>query len=224
MIRRDYPAVCGPAPTWPIIRFCHIGQGKAMTAGVQGGWLVGARRAPSPNCEPRPEGIQPELLVIHNISLPPGEFGGGAIEALFCNCLDWEAHPYYSEIRGLKVSAHLLIRRDGERVQFVNFDERAWHAGQSCFEGRENCNDFSIGIELEGTDDCPYTARQYDALVATTIALLAAYPGISLGRIAGHSDIAPGRKSDPGPHFDWNGFRRQLAAVEQAETDSGRLA
>lgn len=187
-----------------------------MSAVVQEGWLRGARRAPSPNCEPRPEGNKPELLVIHNISLPPGEFGGDAIEELFCNCLDWDSHPYYQEIRGLRVSAHLLIRRDGEPVQFVSFDERAWHAGQSCFEGRENCNDFSIGIELEGTDELPYTDRQYEMLADITSALLSAYPGMNSTRIAGHSDIAPGRKTDPGPAFDWPRYRQALDQGEEA--------
>ena len=175
---------------------------------------MGARRAPSPNCEPRPEGSKPDLLVIHNISLPPGEFGGDAIEELFCNCLDWESHPYYREIRGLRVSAHLLIRRDGEPVQFVSFEERAWHAGQSCFDGRENCNDFSIGIELEGTDELPYTDRQYEMLADITSALLSAYPDMSSTRIAGHSDIAPGRKTDPGPAFDWPRYRNALERGE----------
>ena len=175
---------------------------------------MGARRAPSPNCEPRPEGSKPDLLVIHNISLPPGEFGGDAIEELFCNCLDWESHPYYREIRGLRVSAHLLIRRDGEPVQFVSFEERAWHAGQSCFDGRENCNDFSIGIELEGTDELPYTDRQYEMLADITSALLSAYPDMNSRRIAGHSDIAPGRKTDPGPAFDWPRYRKALGHGE----------
>lgn len=187
-----------------------------MTAAVQDGWLCGARRVPSPNCEPRPDSCAPELLVIHNISLPPGQFGGTAIEALFCNCLDWDAHPFYDEIRGLRVSAHLLIRRDGEVVQFVSFDERAWHAGQSCFEGRENCNDFSIGIELEGTDHDPYTAEQYGALVAVTRGLLAAYAGLTPARIVGHADIAPGRKTDPGPAFDWQRLREGLCLEEPA--------
>lgn len=187
-----------------------------MTAAVQDGWLCGARRAPSPNCEPRPDNCAPDLLVIHNISLPPGQFGGAAIEALFCNCLDWDAHPFYDEIRGLRVSAHLLIRRDGELVQFVSFDERAWHAGQSCFEGRENCNDFSIGIELEGTDHDPYTAEQYGALLAVTRTLLATYPGLTPARIVGHADIAPGRKTDPGPAFDWQRLREGLCLEESA--------
>lgn len=177
---------------------------------VEGGWLLAARRAPSQNCELRPAGCSPDLLVIHNISLPPGQFGGDAIERLFTNCLDWDEHPFFGEIRGLRVSAHLLIRRDGELIQFVCFDERAWHAGVSEFEGRDNCNDFSIGIELEGTDELPYTDAQYRALSAVTAALLEAYPGLGPERIVGHSDIAPGRKTDPGPAFDWRRYRQAL--------------
>jgi len=181
-----------------------------LACALDGGWLRQARRVPSPNCEPRPAGCEPTLLVIHNISLPPGCYGGDAIERLFTNCLDWDAHPAFGAIRGLTVSAHLLIRRDGELLQFVNFDDRAWHAGQSCFDGRDNCNDFSIGIELEGTDEDPYTDSQYRALVAVSAALLRHYPGLGAGRIVGHSDIAPGRKTDPGPSFDWGRYRREL--------------
>ena len=176
------------------------------------GWLQPARRVPSPNFGPRPDACEPELLVIHNISLPPGEYGGDCIERLFTNCLDWEEHPYFTEIRGAEVSAHLLIKRCGEVLQFVNLCDRAWHAGQSCFAGRENCNDFSIGIELEGTDDDPYTNVQYQALTGVTRALLAHFPGITRQSIVGHSDIAPGRKTDPGPAFDWNRYRSALAA------------
>ncbi len=181
-----------------------------MTAITAQGWMAGARRVPSPNAEPRPADCEPDLLVIHNISLPPGEYGGGFIEALFCNCLDWDAHPYFDEIRGLRVSAHLLIRRDGEAVQFVSFNDRAWHAGQSCYDGRDNCNDFSIGIELEGTDEDPYTDAQYAMLQTVTCALLSAYPDLTPERIAGHADIAPGRKTDPGPAFDWRRYRASL--------------
>ncbi len=184
-----------------------------MRVSVEGGWLSGARRAPSPNCEPRPAGCVPELLVVHNISLPPGEYGGDCIEQFFCNCLDWSAHPYFEEIRDMRVSAHLLIRRDGEMLQFVSFEERAWHAGVSRFGDRENCNDFSIGIELEGCDDEPYTPAQYTVLVAVTAALFEAYPGVVPERIVGHCDIAPGRKTDPGEAFDW---RRYRAALEEA--------
>lgn len=166
---------------------------------------------PSPNFGPRPDNCSPDLLVIHNISLPPGQFGSDCIERLFTNCLDWDEHPFFAEIRGAQVSAHLLIERTGELLQFVDLDERAWHAGQSCFAGRDNCNDFSIGIELEGTDDTPYTDEQYWVLVAVTRALQARYKGISDDRIVGHSDIAPGRKTDPGPGFDWVRYRHSIA-------------
>ncbi|HDP89586.1 MAG TPA: 1,6-anhydro-N-acetylmuramyl-L-alanine amidase AmpD [Thioalkalivibrio sp.] len=182
-----------------------------MRVDVASGWLEGARRLPSPNCNQRPAGMGPELIVIHNISLPPGEFGGPWIDALFTNTLDPDAHPYFREIAGLEVSAHLLIRRDGECVQYVPFHARAWHAGQSSYGGRENCNDFSIGIELEGADDVPFEATQYLCLAEVVTALLAAYPGLSPERIAGHADIAPGRKTDPGPAFDWAGLHAALA-------------
>lgn len=177
------------------------------------GRLPGARWCPSPNFGPRPEGEEISLLVIHNISLPPGEFGGSAIEAFFCNRLDPDAHPYFRTIADLRVSAHALIRRDGEVVQFVSLLDRAWHAGRSCFQGREECNDFSIGIELEGTDDTPYTDTQYHRLAELAALIMAAWPGIDVSRIAGHSDIAPGRKTDPGPAFDWSHFRHQLARM-----------
>lgn len=170
-----------------------------------------ARRVLSPNFGPRPNACRPDLLVIHNISLPPGQFGGDCIQRLFTNCLDWGEHPFFSEIEGTRVSAHLLIERSGELTQFVDLEQRAWHAGQSCFAGRENCNDFSIGIELEGTDYIPFTDEQYAVLVAVTRTLLRQYPGITEDRIVGHSDIAPGRKTDPGPCFDWQRYRRLLA-------------
>jgi len=181
-----------------------------MHDNIDQGWLRQARRVPSPNCGPRPPACVPELLVIHNISLPPRCYGSDHIERLFTNCLDWDEHPYFGEIRGMQVSSHLLIRRGGELLQFVAFDERAWHAGLSSYLGRENCNDFSIGIELEGVDDEAYTDAQYTALAAATHALLAHYPGLSASRIAGHSDIAPGRKTDPGPAFDWPRYRQLL--------------
>ncbi|MBP0047542.1 1,6-anhydro-N-acetylmuramyl-L-alanine amidase AmpD [Marinobacterium sp. AK62] len=168
-----------------------------------------AEYVPSPNCNERPEG-EVSLLVIHNISLPPGQFGGGHVAELFTNRLDPEAHPFFREIEGMEVSAHLLIERDGRMIQFVPFDRRAWHAGQSCFDGREACNDFAIGIELEGTDDTPYTDAQYQVLSAVTRALLAYYPGLTPERITGHEHIAPGRKTDPGPAFDWHRFRASL--------------
>jgi AmpD protein len=174
------------------------------------GWLEQARRVPSPNCGPRPMACEPELLVIHNISLPPRCYGGDEIERLFTNCLDWNEHPYFGEIRGMQVSSHLLIRRGGELLQFVSCDERAWHAGQSCYQGRDNCNDFSIGIELEGADDDAYADAQYAVLSAVTRALLEHYPGLSAEGIVGHSDIAPGRKTDPGPAFDWARYRLLL--------------
>ena len=157
----------------------------------------------SPNCDARPDGARPELVVVHGISLPPGQFGGPEIEALFTNTLDFDAHPYFGEIRGLEVSAHLLIRRDGELIQFVPFTDRAWHAGESIFRGRCHCNDFSIGIELEGEDETPYDDRQYEILQRVLCAVFAAYPDISPREIAGHCDIAPDRKVDPGPAFDW---------------------
>ncbi len=177
---------------------------------VDGGWLAGAVRRPSPNADQRPGGELPSLLVIHNISLPPGCFGGGEIVDFFTNRLDVDAHPYFREIAGLRVSAHLLIDRLGVVTQFVSFLDRAWHAGASSFEGRERCNDFSIGIELEGTDSEPYGDAQYRVLAAVTRALIRAYPAITPERIRGHSDIAPGRKTDPGEAFDWSRYRRLL--------------
>jgi len=178
---------------------------------ISDGWLIPARRAPSPSCGPRPPACEPELLVIHNISLPPGCYGGDHIERFFTNCLDWTEHAYFEEIRGMEVSAHLLVRRSGEVLQFVPVDERAWHAGQSSYDGRDNCNDFSIGIELEGCDDDAYTDAQYEQLATITAALLSHYPGLSADRIAGHSEISPGRKTDPGPAFDWQRYRKLLA-------------
>lgn len=165
-----------------------------------------ARQAPSPNCDRRPQADDISLLVIHCISLPPEQFGGDYIEQLFCNRLDPNRHPYFQEIHQLTVSAHLLIRRDGELLQFVGFDQRAWHAGVSRFEGRERCNDFSIGIELEGSVNQSYSDIQYQQLADVTEVLLQHYPGISRQRIVGHSDIAPDRKQDPGPHFDWQRY------------------
>jgi len=174
------------------------------------GWLDGVRRCPSPNCDKRPEDAAIDLLVIHNISLPPGEFGGGWIDDLFLNRLDPMAHPYFAEIHTHRVSAHLLIRRGGERVQYVALGQRAWHAGASSYKGRERCNDFSIGIELEGSDDIPYAPAQYTALAATIREIRRSYPAITPERIVGHCDIAPGRKTDPGPSFDWARLRHLL--------------
>jgi AmpD protein len=171
---------------------------------LEDGWLVPARRVVSPNCDARPEGSTIDLLVVHGISLPPRQYGGPWIDALFTNTLDPEAHPFFRSIFDKRVSAHALIRRDGEVVQYVPFDLRAWHAGVSCFQGRGSCNDFSIGIELEGCDDEPYEQAQYRELAAIADLLMSAYPGITRERITGHSDIAPGRKTDPGEGFDWD--------------------
>ncbi len=171
------------------------------------GAAIPLRRAPSPNHDARPETCDVTLLVIHNISLPPGRFGGDAIEALFTNRLAFDAHPFFTTLRGLEVSSHFLVRRDGEVVQFVSCDARAWHAGVSSFDGRERCNDFSIGIELEGTDADPFEPIQYRRVVALGDALSRRYPILAA---AGHSDIAPGRKTDPGPHFDWRRFHAGL--------------
>jgi len=178
---------------------------------VVDGWLEGVVHRPSPNQDARPDPTDVSLLVIHGISLPPGEFGGPWIDALFANRLDLGAHPYFARLAGLTVSAHVLIRRDGEVVQYVPFHARAWHAGDSCFADRARCNDYSVGIELEGADELQYTAPQYDALAAVTRAVMAAYPAITAERIAGHCDIAPGRKTDPGPAFDWPRFRTSIA-------------
>jgi N-acetyl-anhydromuramoyl-L-alanine amidase len=177
---------------------------------IQSGLVAAARQVLSPHCDARPPGVEPDLLVIHGISLPPGEFGGPWIEAFFCGNLRIEAHPYFASIAALKVSSHLLVRRDGSLLQFVPFGSRAWHAGVSSFRGRNACNDFSIGIELEGSDDIPYEAPQYKTLVALTKVLRHAYPAITADRIVGHADIAPGRKTDPGTAFDWPRYRNAL--------------
>jgi AmpD protein len=176
------------------------------------GVIFGARQVSSPNHDARPAGVAPSLIVIHGISLPPGRFGGPWIERLFTNSLPADRHPYFKSIAGLRVSAHLVIRRGGRVVQYVPFHRRAWHAGVSRYRGRARCNDFSIGIELEGTDRRPYTDAQYRVLASTLRALLAAYPTLCAERIAGHSDIAPGRKTDPGSAFDWARLRAALAA------------
>jgi AmpD protein len=175
------------------------------------GHVASARWCASPNYNARPAGKTPSLLVEHNISLPPGQFSGDAIEQFFCNQLDPSAHPYFQTIADMKVSSHLLIRRDGAVLQFVNLRDRAWHAGRSSFQGEVECNDFSVGIELEGEDDTPYTDPQYDQLSALCALIMVAWPDITSERITGHSDIAPGRKTDPGPAFDWSRLRRQLA-------------
>lgn len=172
-----------------------------------GGWYRFARRLPSPNHGPRPDGAAVDLLVLHSISLPPGQYGGDAVQALFTNTLDWDAHPYYGQIRGLEVSAHFYVRRGGELWQFVDCDRRAWHAGRSAWQGRENCNDFSVGIELEGLEGGPFEAAQYDTLAVLCAALIERYP---VRALAGHEHVAPGRKQDPGPGFDWPQLRRSL--------------
>ncbi|MDM8563940.1 1,6-anhydro-N-acetylmuramyl-L-alanine amidase AmpD [Candidatus Marithioploca araucensis] len=166
-------------------------------------WLEEVRRHPSPNYDDRPKGIDIELLVIHAISLPPGEFGGPFIDQLFTSSLDKNAHPDFADIADLRVSAHLLIRRTGEVIQYVSFQQRAWHAGVSSFAGRSRCNDFSIGIELEGCDDVPYTDEQYQQLAQIIKILQQAWVALTPDRIVGHCDIAPGRKTDPGAAFDW---------------------
>ncbi|MEC9083121.1 MAG: 1,6-anhydro-N-acetylmuramyl-L-alanine amidase AmpD [Pseudomonadota bacterium] len=180
------------------------------------GRFPGVRWCPSPNFGPRPDGSSISLLVVHNISLPPEQFGGPHIENFFCNCLDTAAHPYFETIAELKVSAHALIRRDGSVIQFVSCLDRAWHAGRSSFQGKEECNDYSIGIELEGADDVPYTDDQYRALARLALLAMTAWPEITPGRIAGHSDIAPGRKTDPGPAFEWSRFQALLSNEEMA--------
>jgi len=174
------------------------------------GLVPGVPYVASPNCDERPPGVAPVLIVVHGISLPPGEFGGPWIEQLFTNCLDAGAHPYFATIAGQRVSAHALIRRDGRLVQFVPFHRRAWHAGASCWQGRERCNDFSVGVELEGTDTDPYADAQYTTLASLAAALMRAYPGIAPDAVAGHEDIAPGRKTDPGPAFEWPRLRALL--------------
>ena len=170
---------------------------------ITDGWLAGARKVASPNFNSRPQEEHPELIVLHNISLPPGEFGGNHIEALFTNALDPTLHPYFESIAHLRVSAHFLLDRLGEILQFVATSDRAWHAGESHWCGRDNCNDFSIGIELEGTDDEAYTESQYAQLSKLIEALRQYHPSLDHGDIVGHSDIAPGRKTDPGACFDW---------------------
>lgn len=171
------------------------------------GWWWAARRVASPNFEARPAGVSINLIVIHSISLPPGEFGGDAIERLFTNRLDWGAHPYYAKIRGLRVSAHFLVRRDGTVLQFVSCNDRAWHAGASCWQGHRDCNDFSIGVELEGLEGGLFEDAQYRRLSGLVDALARRYP---IGAIAGHEHVAPERKRDPGDGFDWQRLRRDV--------------
>ena len=174
-----------------------------MHIDVSSGLVKGARQKASPNCDERPLEGDISLIVIHGISLPPGQFGGNYIDELFCNELNPNEHPYFKEIEGLKVSSHLLVRRDGEIVQYVPFQKRAWHAGVSCYESRDCCNDFSIGIEMEGEDTTPYTDTQYQVLAELLKSLIEHYPDLNEKTIAGHCDIAPDRKTDPGEAFDW---------------------
>jgi AmpD protein len=176
------------------------------------GLFHGVSYVASPNEDARPDPEDVSLLIVHGISLPPGEFGGPWIEDLFCNRLDENAHPYFHQIAGLKVSAHLVIRRDGGLTQYVPIHRRAWHAGESSFAGRDRCNDFSVGIEMEGADDVAYTPVQYARLADVSRALMRRYSSITRDRIVGHSDVAPGRKTDPGPAFDWMRFAALLEA------------
>lgn len=188
---------------------------QAASFQVIDGQLIGARQIASPNYNQRPEQTEIQLLVVHNISLPPSQFGGGYIEQFFQNQLDWSVHPYFQTIEGMQVSTHLLILRSGEVLQFVNFNDRAWHAGRSTYLAKKECNDYSIGIELEGSDDTPFEAVQYTVLAEVIRVLQAAYPKI-LQHLAGHSDIAPGRKTDPGPFFDWAKTR---ALIQQCKAE-----
>lgn len=183
------------------------------------GLLEGVRYVASPNCDERPAGCSIELLVIHYISLPPGEFGGPAIERFFMNRLDPKAHPFFTNISGLAASAHFLVRRDGEVIQFVPCAKRAWHAGESSWKGRSRCNDFSIGIEVEGDERVPFTAAQYRRLAVLTQALQTQYPIVE---IVGHADIAPSRKTDPGPQFDWARYRAMVARAGRSAAISER--
>jgi N-acetyl-anhydromuramoyl-L-alanine amidase len=183
---------------------------------LESGLMRGAEQVLSPNFDARPIGVEAELIVVHGISLPPGEFGGPWIERFFTNSLPLDMHPYFAEIGELRVSSHLVVARDGGLTQFVRFTDRAWHAGLSSFGGRVACNDFSIGVELEGADTIPYEAAQYDTLVELVAALCDAYPRLSPERLVGHSDISPGRKTDPGPAFDWQRARSGIAAACKA--------
>jgi AmpD protein len=180
---------------------------------LESGLMRGVRQIASPNYDSRPAGVEADLIVVHGISLPPGEFGGPWIDRLFTNSLPAEVHPYFAEVDSLRVSSHVVVARDGTVTQYVAFTERAWHAGKSMYQGREACNDFSVGVELEGTDTLPYEPTQYGALAEIVAALCAAYPRLSPDRLVGHSDIAPGRKTDPGPAFDWPHARRLIAAA-----------
>jgi len=206
MVRRPARKPAGPRPV-PAAARPPFGVDRARHR------LRGARFRPSPNCDARPDPADISLLVVHAISLPPGRFGGPWIDHLFANTLDPAAHPYFRQIRELRVSSHLCLFRSGAVSQYVPFDRRAWHAGESRFDGRVRCNDFSIGIELEGCDEQPFEARQYRRLAEIARVLMRAYPAITPARIVGHSDIAPGRKTDPGPHFDWLRLHAEIEAL-----------
>lgn len=199
-----------PPAELDILRYPERAGVHSVKIDAMSGMVERARFVPSPNCDARPSGARPEVLVIHAISLPPGQFGGPGIEQLFCNTLDASEHPYYAQVEGLRVSSHLFVRRSGDLVQFVPLHLRAWHAGQSQCEGRPRVNDFSIGIELEGSDDTRFEDAQYAALAEVTCAVVGAYPVITPARVYGHSDISPGRKTDPGPYFDWARFRSSV--------------
>jgi N-acetyl-anhydromuramoyl-L-alanine amidase len=175
-----------------------------MNIDIETGWIREARKVPSPNCDARPVGTDLGLIVVHGISLPPKEFGVGWIDDLFINQLDRSAHQYFETIAELTVSAHVLVARDGRLTQYVSFDQRAWHAGESSWCGRAACNDFAVGIEVVGADDVPYAAQQYDSLVQVIKALRRAYPTLRGADVVGHCDVSPGRKTDPGPAFDWH--------------------
>jgi N-acetyl-anhydromuramoyl-L-alanine amidase len=186
------------------------GSGAALNVEARSGWLTGVRRVLSPNCDSRPEGVKPDLIVVHGISLPPGEFGGPWVDRLFTNALPASVHPYFATIADLRVSAHVLVQRDGTPVQYVPFHMRAWHSGASSHRGRDACNDFAVGIEMEGTDDTPYEPAQYRTLAALIRSLELAYPSLHGCDVVGHCDVSPGRKSDPGPAFDWPLLRQLL--------------
>lgn len=180
---------------------------RAGSALWRDGWYQFAGRLPSPNFGPRPARARIDLIVLHSISLPPGQYGGDEVQRLFTNQLDWDQHPYFKSIEGMQVSAHFYIRRNGELMQFVSTDDRAWHAGASCYRGRSNCNDDSIGIELEGLEGGPFEERQYETLASVCAALLQHYP---IAHLAGHEHVAPGRKGDPGSGFDWPRLQNTL--------------
>ncbi|WP_038210531.1 1,6-anhydro-N-acetylmuramyl-L-alanine amidase AmpD [Xenophilus azovorans] len=185
----------------------------ATTPWQEGGWYASAHRLASPNFGPRPAGACVDLIVLHSISLPPGQYGGDEVQRLFTNRLDWSAHPYFEQIRGIEVSAHFYVRRDGTLWQFVGCDDRAWHAGASCWRGRADCNDDSVGIELEGLEGGPFEPAQYEALAHLCPAIARRYP---VRYVAGHEHIAPGRKQDPGPGFDWPRLRAALGWPAEA--------